>query len=1221
MALTKEQENVVRLRDRNLLVAAAAGSGKTSTLSQRIVSMIKDEKNGINIDELLVVTFTKAAAGEMREKISKAVEELLEQEPDNMWLKKQLSLLHNAKISTIHSFCMNVIKNYFYLADLDPAFRMGEEAELELLKSDVMEKLLEEKYTEAEPEFMNLVETYSGSRSDEKIEKLILKLYRFAESYPDPEEWLLEQAARYDGKALEADVAMKWADMVAEHIKKLLVTIEKKMNRALEICAVSGGPSEYTELFENELEMIKGIKACEGYSEMSEAFEKMTFERLPRVAKSVEPQKKDAAKSLRDAWKEELQKLKKDYFFASCDEMREDMVKVSGAVKELVNLAILFGKEYAAKKAEKNLLDFGDLEHFALKILTKKTEDGFCPSEAAESLGNRFHEILIDEYQDSNNVQEMILSSISGKRNNYFMVGDVKQSIYKFRLARPEIFMGKYNTYSDYPEVEYSESQKIDLHANFRSSNSILQMTNMCFERIMTDEFGGVAYDEKAALYLGKRPKAPADEINELLLFDADEAEDDENFKECEALLTANEIKKIISERRCLKYTDENGAVTEGRQIGYGDIVILLRSTAGYAETYLRILQEEGIPVYVENSSSLFKTPEVKAVVNLLRIIDNPYLDMPFAAVMYSRMFGFSAEELAKVRDTKCPLYDSILTYIEEGEDKELVLKLKNFTNIYDKVRNEAVYTPVHEIITLIYDLTGFYYKMGASANLELLVRQAVKFESTSYHGLFHFIRYIDKIIKYDIECDEAADAFGDSAVRIMTIHKSKGLQFPVVFIGGMNKKFNNMDAADSIIFHPELGIGPECIDTELRTKTPTLYKRIIARQIARDNVAEEMRILYVAMTRAEHKLYMTGTISKFGKKLEKWTKSCMNPEEQADYGALEGASGYLDFVGFALFGGRDADSSEMLARYEDGIRDFDLERDILCTRRLSEDKVEIKLSFVSKEKLLGDKSEAEVVELIDAIAAKEKLLKLAEELPQNAALKEAMQYEYPHNNEIKLPVKLSVSELKRRYMQEELDESEQIFTAQKDTEEFKSTLPKFLRTEEVLKGSDRGTIYHNVLEKLPIENIDSYASVEAYLAELESLGRLTAEESKVINRKKLLNFANSPLGKAMKKAALAGKLYRETPFVAAMPVGELLGCEPSESILVQGIIDAYYEEDDGLVLLDYKTDRVEAAEELVKKYAVQLEYYKKALEQLTGKVVKSKLIYSFALEKIIALD
>lgn len=1234
---TREQQKVIDLRNRNLLVSAAAGSGKTAVLVERIIKMITDEENPVDIDKLLVVTFTNAAAGEMRERISDALEKKLSENPDNEQIQKQLSLIHNAHITTIHSFCLYVIRNHFHMIDLDPSFRVGDEGELKLLRKDVVEKLIEDYYEEGSERFYHFVESYSPGKSDSKLEELILELYTYSMSSPWPEKWLIQCKDIYEIDSFKEMEKTLWMKKLKEHMRLVLKDGKDTILEELKICLSNDGPYMYEDAIREDEKMIDQLLQSSSYDESYQMFYKIpSFSRLSsKKDEAVSDFKRNLVKTMRDKVKDMIKDLKKQYFYQSPEEVLNNIKMCKEDMNTLVEMTLKFKERYSSIKLDKNLVDFNDLEHFALNILVQEEEGETKATPVAMELSEYFEEIMIDEYQDSNLVQEMILTSVSGQnleKQNIFMVGDVKQSIYRFRLARPEIFMEKYETYT----IEDSSNQRIDLHKNFRSRGQILNSVNFIFEQIMGKSLGNIEYDKDAALYQGADFPGRENENNldtELLLIDLDTEilEDDrDNYtsKELEAMAVAKRIKELTSESSDFVVLDKT--TKEYRKAEYKDIVILLRTISGWSDIFASVLMEQGIPVYTGSQTGYFSTIEIRTILMYLNVIDNPIQDIPLAASLKSPIGGFSGEELAVIKSCFPDenLYDACLRYSmlsvskSEGKEKldireDLCKKLGKFFDLIDEFRSMVPYTGIHDLLWCILEKTGYGKFVEAmpggeqrKANMDMLVEKALVFETTSYKGLFNFVRYIEYLQKYEVDFGEAGTlGENDNTVKIMSIHKSKGLEFPVVFVSGLGKNFNKQDTRSKIVLHPDLGMGADFIDPEVRVKAPTLIKKVIGQQTNLENLGEELRVLYVALTRAKEKLIMTGGIKKLSDKLQSVLPVLYESEKRLLFSRLSKAATFLDWILPALI--RHPSFRETLEQYS------------LLTDA-SFNSFEKEANYQIRVISLGELTGNEILNQITSRTSKEELIHWDTDKTYDEEAKEqlakTLSYKYPYDGEKDIHTKITVTELKRLSQPEE--QADEIGEPM-----FQKTVsiplqPKFLGMTEEVNGATRGTVYHKVLQNLDFTRIDSLKSLKDNLDELLKRGMISREMIQVIEPVKLYQFFESKLGKRMTEAEKRTELHREQPFVIGIRAKDLSAdYTSSELILIQGIIDAYFIEDGKIVLVDYKTDYVSkkdtaAEEELIKRYGIQLQYYEKALERFHKMPVKEKILYSFGLQK-----
>ena len=1247
ISFTPEQQKVIELRDRNILVSAAAGSGKTAVLVERIIRMITDEEYPVDIDRLLVVTFTNAAAAEMRERISQAINKRLELTPESIHLQKQATLLHNAQITTIDSFCLFLIRNNFNDIGLDPGFRVADESEMRLLKQDVLSELLEQWYQNGEESFLDCVEYFTGGSNDRLLEEYISKLYEFSMSNPWPEEWIEGCKADYRVQNIEELEVTEWVKYLIFCIQTMVQECVSKCEFALRICNRPDGPYMYGELLEAERDMLQHLMGISSLQAYYEAFETLSFGRLPsKKDDSVNPACREKAQQLRNGIKKQVEDIRSTYLLLSPAQIVERMQKAAPCVEVLLNLVLAYKEMLDEKKRGNNIIDFHDMEHFALEILLHKKEAGsFEPSPAAKEYRQHFFEIMIDEYQDSNLVQELLLKSVSGEDEghfNRFMVGDVKQSIYKFRLARPELFIEKYVSYSQ----EDSSCQRIDLKKNFRSRAQVLDSVNQLFAKIMGKQLGGIDYDEAAALYLGADfPQAESGDFATEYLIAGRSEESKLSTREQEAEVIAQKIKTLY---RDFQVTDkETGQL---RPVRYGDMVILLRTASGWADEFKKILEKECIPAYVASRTGYFQATEIRSIMQFLRVIDNPLQDIPLYGTMKSFFGGFSEEEIAQIRavDKKVPLYDLLVAYegtsqeiyegVSEGTSQEICEgtlqethedclqdRIRKFLNRITIYRRKVTYTPIHKLIQDILSDTGYLDFVTARpdgeqrrANVEMLLTRAAAFESTSYYGLFHFLRYMEQLEKYEVDYGEA-DVLDERAdvVRIMSIHKSKGLEFPVCFVAGLSKKFNMQDVTGRLIADVDMGIGVDYVDSELRLQSKTLKKNTVAMKMKLDALGEEMRVLYVAMTRAREKLILTALISNIDKFVDELrqrdefrkeefaptggrsTKDSFtegkeisdNHAGKVSFSALAQAGSYLDFIIPCL----------TEANIEI-VTPFDLE-----TAQTTDAVTEL----INRQRLLLSGANA-----VSSVAGQQLIAELQTRFSRT----------YPYEYLSSLFIKTTVSELKKKQLQ---DLQEEVFTHQLFQEaEVVPYIPSFISNEEGMSGTDRGSAYHKIMELLDLEAISKLSDVntekqsEVFESEInrqmdkfEQEEMITKQWRESISTAKIATFFESNLAKRMVQASTTGNLFREQPFVLGLPASRLGEQFPdSEQVLIQGIIDVFFEENGQIIVADYKTDAVKTPEELVKRYQVQLDYYAEALERLTGKKVTEKIIYSFAL-------
>ncbi len=1271
MKFTPEQQRVIELHNSNILVSAAAGSGKTAVLVERIIRMICDGEHPADIDRLLIVTFTNAAAAEMRERIAAGITARLEADPGNEHIQKQSALLHNAQITTIDSFSLFLIRNHFNEIGLDPDFRVADEGEIKLLQQEVLAQLLEDAYAgqfvpEAPEQFHACVEYFCPGGRESVLEQHILNLSRYAGSFPWPEEWLEERKNDYAAGDMEALVHSDYGQYLTERVNRTVEGCLEKLREVKRLCELPDGPYMYGELTEAEIEQLERLTSCKDLEEQAAKIPAVTFARLPsKKDDSVDPAKRELAKAIRNSVKDTLSDLSESYFKTPLELAVEQGKACREPLRMLLDLVLEFDRRLLAAKQERHLIDFSDMEHYALQILLKrekveetgsigtdraKTKYRIVPSDVAMEYRQYFQEILIDEYQDSNLVQEYLLSAISGEAEghyNRFMVGDVKQSIYKFRLARPELFLEKYDIYQ-----ETGDLCRIDLAKNFRSRIQVVDAVNDVFSRIMSREIGGIAYDDKAALYPGAVYPAQEDPAygSELLLIRKPEkgereesgigeqhAEgagvlvDYDNVRQLEALAIAARIKQL---KGSLKVMEKSTG--ELRPVRYSDMVILLRTTSGWDEEFKKILEQQGIPVYITSKTGYFGALEVQELLQFLRVLDNPRQDIPLFGVMQSVFGGFTQEEIAQIRSggeghsrKRMTLYEALKEVaqsgrtVEEGEEisagesageeAELSQKADTFLQRIGHYRDLTPFTSIRDLLQRIlddYDYLNYVTALPAGskrrANVEMLLTKASAFEKTSYFGLFHFIRYMEQLEKYDVDYGEA-DTLDENAdvVRIMSIHKSKGLEFPVVFVSGLSKRFNMQDANQSLIVDMDLGVAVDYVDSVRRIKNKTLRRAVLSAKMKEDNLAEELRVLYVALTRAREKLILTAVLDKAD---EKWELAQMTGQERLTYLDFCEAGSYMDFLlpilpktGIAVKTLR----TEDLAAEELGEQ-----------LRMGDRREQLRLIACGETPLTGDPEENE-----------RKLMHL----------RERFAYQYPHPGLQKLYTKTTVSELKIAAMAEKDEAAFHTF----EEKEVVPYIPGFRREQEKVSGAVRGNAFHRTMELLDFtylftesglftgcpNNYEEYRRgldknrlqnrLEEFLQRETISLRLKEEYAKAVSLPKILNFLEQELAYRMWRAQEQGLLYREQPFVLGIDAKRLDPDLPEgEKVLIQGIIDVFFIEDGEIVLLDYKTDVIDSLEALWNRYNVQIQYYEEALTKLMQMPVKERILYSFYLEK-----
>lgn len=1214
---TPAQKSAIDTRDCNVLVSAAAGSGKTAVLVERIISMITDPDKNIDIDRLVVVTFTKAAAAQMKDKIRKALDSMLDENPGDVNLLRQITLLNNAQITTIDSFCLWIIRNHFPEVNLDPGFRIMDEGEKKLIENDVLEDVLEEFYAEADEEFFNLVDAFGMGRDDSGLVSTIDKIYRFSRSNPWIDEWFDECMKVYDDETYDNPAIKELYDS----IKNVLLDYRDKYNRLVDICSEPAGPAAYTGALQSDLLGINEMINSQNFGELGRRIRIFSFEALSRKKDAgADPDIKEYVKGQRKLFKDYIGRLNDRIFLKDDEGIFSDMQGAGIQIRTLLKVAKVYAKRVSEVKREKGIIDFNDMEHLALSILVKKEDGKLVYTETADKLANRFEEILIDEYQDSNQLQEVILNAVSktrlsGENNNIYMVGDVKQSIYKFRLACPELFIEKYDTYG-----ETGDNVRIELQKNFRSRENVLECANDVFSHIMNKNFSGIGYDESVRLnagfpypeYSDSNYGDGANKSTDVILISS-ENEEEATTRELEADRLAKLIEGIVASGVNVYDADKNIY----RPAEYRDIVILTRSVTGWADTFADALMDRGIPAYTDSSTGYFSVREIQVILSMLTIVDNPVQEISLAAAMMSYFGGFTAAELGMVRklgreyvdkNVHNNLYEHLKAVavlggedkIQETDVKQLSGKCALFLAKLTQYRDKSSVEPLYDLCwEMIYD-SGYYDYVGTmpagaqrQANLNVLLERAAGYGKSSYSGLFNFLRYIERLKKFDEDFAEgAASLDNENLVRIMSIHKSKGLEFPIVILAGAHKSINFMDATAPVLVDQNLGIAVDYVDLKRRTKTPTIIKGAMARRIVRESIAEEERLLYVAMTRAREKFIITGVVKDADKTLDKY-------RGRAEQLAADGMLSFAD--------------SENIKNYLDMIMP-------VCLMDSDKLKGSFNVMVDAGENSETDAFESEEMSDENKKAVADKDLMSQPEVSAGYPLLDEIPEYVPDDNAAGR-MKLTVSQLKAMQAEDDseenayMDESVKAAIKMEAYDETNSIIPKFISGKEVkLAANERGSAYHRVMECLDYSVSVNIEGVKADINRMLETGKMNELQVKSVNPWDINTFVQSDTGKRAASSVRSGKARREQPFVFEY-----------ESQLIQGIIDLYFEEDGELVIVDYKTDRVNKSaageQNLVKRYAVQLDYYAKALAQLTGKRVKEKIIYSFALEKGIIID
>ncbi len=1268
---TDKQEEVIKTRDKNILVSAAAGSGKTAVLVERIIRRILDEKNPLDIDRLLVVTYTNAAAYEMKERILAAINEELKENPYNEHLRKQETYIHNARITTIHSFCLGIIKDNFIKLSIDPMVRTMDEGESKLLVEDTLKELIENKYKENSESFINFVSQFQSNRSDKYIENIILNLYKESLNHPWPFLWLDNCKKYYECKDVKEFLELKHFKYLSKNISIRLEGILEKYKEILHL-SEKNGIDKYYEFFLREMNEICEIRDAKDYLEKLEKGKNYKFTTLVRV-KDVDKEVADEIKAYRKKAKKEFENIQNENFNTDINELFEIIKNEREIVNECIETVKEFITLYGEKKKEKNVVDFSDYEHYAIDLLVKREGDKIIYTDIADNIADGFDEVMIDEYQDCNEIQELILDAVSKNRfgiNNRFMVGDIKQSIYKFRGSDSKIFMDKYEKFKD----SEGDNKLIVLDKNFRSRTNIIDTTNFFFEQMMRKESGGIDYDDENKLNYGGLYKDGIKNKNEFIIlndFDSDDLEDkkkltSEEKKKLEIRVIAKRIIELTSEESDFKVYDKEK--DECRKARLKDFAILLRSLRGNENIISNELKNMGINVSLKSSDGYFDSEEVSTIVNLLSIIDNRRLDIEFAAVLLSPIVGITENELAKIRgnqDVKnmknTSLYENVLSYIN-GEmyenkgflyDEVLKNKLQSFIKMLDEFRSKEKYLSVSELLNDIYEKTGYYRYVLAmpngrvkSTNLNMLKNKTTDFENTSYKGLFNFIRYIGKLKKYEIDEGEALDSKeDDDAVKVMTIHKSKGLEFPVVILPFLNSDF--YDPRGKISLNSEFGIGINYLDTFTNIEYQNIFKNIISERNKESDIEEEMRIFYVACTRAREKLILSAFVGK-GTDIKNMTLKRNDDDIYIGAGNIFASKSYFDFIKYQVGRNKSSDCVYDMFNISRPVKKdiYDKESELIVEIKGGIDIFKDALLWkVNLDKEIMNLKNYNINNVYD------------DEFRNN--LEEKIQSRYKYQEDTYSYAKVSISDLKKESYKSDGDEEDYgydyklDFSYDKSSNCYDKTINNYNKIDEEIGREDDkknkkdfamiGTTYHKIFEKfdydLDFTNENAEGNVEEMIENIVSNGFVSEDEMKDINVSDFKGFIKTDICDRMRNAYHGNKLFREHKFVMgitkeeynnylemAKKAGEDIFLENKMNVtsaddfmLVQGIIDAWFIEDGKAVIVDYKTDRVSDLEKLKKRYYVQLEMYSKAIENISGMEVKEKVLYSVRNKDVIS--
>ena len=1291
MQWTKDQRKIIDARDCNLLVSAAAGSGKTAVLVERIIEMIADTAHPMDIDELLVVTFTKAAAAQMKDKIAKALEDMLQKEPENEHYMKQLNYISQANILTIDSFCYQVVKENFHVLGLDPAIRIGEPGEILLLQDEALERVVEECYQN--PDFVQCSEAFSADKTDDRIMEYMLKIYTVCSSYPRPEQWIANAKASLHVESEEAFVKIPFVIQYFEQLHQTARGIRAKVQMALDIARSIDGPLYMEKTLLADVVLVEDLISARTYTQfMDVAGQKFATMGRAKKGDVFDIDKADRIKSIRDDYKKEINAIF-GLFELPFEIVLEQFAAQEKMLAALLDAAELFRQQFLQAKLAKGILEFSDVEHFALQVLCEgyDKEERPVPSAVGREMSEQFREILIDEYQDSNYLQEAILQCVSRIPegvHNIFMVGDVKQSIYSFRMARPDLFMEKYHSYS----VEEGKScRKLLLKNNFRSRANVLETINYIFYQIMGQELGGIEYTEDEALVPGREFAQVADDEVELLLGESKDFEFiqnsdeemtaqkeenlDENLEdigkiELEATMIAKRIQRMMGEQP-YQIVAEDGQTLQN--VDYKDMVILFRAPSAFSQIFQEVLMNYNIPVRIQNENGYFDTVEIRMVLSMLRVIDNPFNDVEMTAVLRGYYGGCNSNELAVLalvkhlleheekekedgeetgdnsqlekRDKRSKkqvyIYQAVRVLASDEReriagylskiDKEiydsLCVKCGHIVQLLENCMEKKSYMGIGQLLRFLYFDTGFYYYAQAMPegtfrvrNLKLLLSETKSFEDGAFQSLFDFLQYVNRLQQKAVSLggDPSVEST-ENAVRIMSIHKSKGLEFPVVFLAGTGKNFNLMDTKTPLIIHSDYYIGAKYIDPVKRCGNDTFKRKAFAALMLTQSIAEELRLLYVGLTRAKEKLIITGVTKDIPALVHKHEMVLADEKVQLGYSNIHSARNYLDLIVAALLRNKVFHSAmKEVPKRLDKKGEQIISAEYVLEHEVTMPDIRLAVETYDFKKLTVMHLQSNIEQQTDR---RERLKGwLCERAAHEEELQGRLSWRYANERLAQQKSKLSVTEIKRIYETEnEPSDVVEPIAYHRDT----FAVPRFLAGEEKMNAATRGTWVHKAMELFDHANLEDVDSITSFLEKMWAEGRLPEETREFLTADKFATFTESKLGIRMRQAAREAKLYKEKQFVVGVPASRLVGeTSLDDSIVVQGIVDAYFAEGDDLVLVDYKTDRIKDGQEedLIKRYRTQMQYYKDTLEQLTGKKVKETYLYSFALGKEIAV-
>jgi ATP-dependent helicase/nuclease subunit A len=1262
MAWTKAQQSAIDKRKANILVSAAAGSGKTAVLTERVCKRVlgNSEEKAIDLDRFLIVTFTSAAAQEMKERIAAKISDYMEgfgQKPTFTkedrkqveHLERQLALLHKASISTMHSFCLKLIRNYFDELGVDPTIKVGNQAELEIMKREVLEDLLEEELEKEDNEsFLSLADKYGGVSGLGPLMDILLKMHTFSQSTVFPKDWLQEKVNQLQNPA-EQKI---WEEGLLAEFKETIYSLNTLYQKAIYITKAPDGPSLYTELFEAESDALKELAQIQDLKAFAQELRSFSFARLPGKKQECSESQKEKVKKYRESAKKAVEGIKGSIAVLEDPVIEEKLSFAAADMIEMIRLIAAFEERYEEQKRDRGIVDYHDLEHMCLKLLIEKREVSgkieIHYTWIAKELAEFYEEIYLDEYQDTNHVQEMIVTALLQAKEGgptAFMVGDMKQSIYRFRLASPQIFASKYETWEKWMQTDQQESHPaeeackknvvIDLSQNFRSRENILAAANDLFEQLMSKEVGELEYDDAAKLKVGNLYDAEATEEVQKGLADAvefhlletdaqqekteEDVQEDEELEdlkniELEAKMVASQIQDILAGKANPSHIFDKEEGTY-RKVEPRDIVILLRSVKDKANVFEEALLNKGIDAYAETSSDFFKTQEIEVFLSLLQIIDNPRQDIPFITVLRSALVGVEMDELVEMRlstqaeeekNKQKSFFSSLLSYLESGKASQKLIAFYKELMVY---RQMAATLGVEELIAMLLTQTRYYRYVGVlpsgikkQANLRKLKTYARDFENSTPTGLFGFLQYIEKIKQSGILLEEAKlNGENDNVVRIMTVHKSKGLEFPIVFLSHLGKKFNDQDLKQSILLHDKLGIGPKYRDEKEGVSYQTIPFLAIRNQIQKENISEEMRVLYVALTRAKEKLILTGVVKNLTKQIEKWSLYATRETEALPPLGIKKLPTYLDWVGMSLF------ALKNVPDMRDQINE--------TPTYLFEGSSTWAFKKWDKAQLQEGSSLEVQIENLHMQQLTEEIS--AARMDRREEIAKRLGYAYPYGYAVTMPNKVSVSDLKKvTYVPTEVEKQEKIpafIDKQKGSKEGR-----------MIHGAERGTLIHTVFEHLDLREHDSLEAIQLELQRLIEVKKLAPTILDVVDISQLASVAKSKYIARMKASK---GVFKEKPFVYLLDANLVENHYPQEEkILLQGVVDTFFIEEDGLVLIDYKSDYIpldqkeKGIERIKQRYTLQLELYAKALSDIMKMPIKEKVVYLYAINEWVSI-